>query len=186
MKFGVNTAAILETSPQVHASAHTVMSAAWIASSWRVEPLLCSPRHADEHRLADDKLMNHANEHPGSSLCLFDPDPALVYSIGEVERLTRVPRRMILLYCRHGLVSPLTDPEFGGYYFNREAIRVLRRIGYLQLTHGVNVAGIKFILDLADEVQRLRITLAMYPPPTPSKSKEKRYYVEGPRIPNPA
>ena len=107
-------------------------------------------------------------------LRLFEPDPALVYSIDAVERLARVSRRTILIYCRHGLVSPLADPEFGGYYFNREAIRVLRRIGYLQVTHGVNLAGIKFILDLTAEVQRLRTTLAMYPPPTLSiKSKEK-------------
>ena len=119
--------------------------------------------------------MNYANEHPGLSLRLFDPDPTLVYSIDAVERLARVPRRTILIYCRHGLVSPLTDPESGGYYFNREAIRELRRIGYLQITCGVNLAGIKFILDLTDEVQRLRITLAMYPSPTPpKKSKEKR------------
>ena len=119
--------------------------------------------------------MNHANENPGLSLRLFDPDPSLVYSIDAVERLARVPRRTILICCRHGLVSPLADPEFGGYYFNREAIRVLRRIGYLQVAHGVNLAGIKCILDLTDEVQRLRKTLAMYPPPTSSiKSKEKR------------
>lgn len=119
--------------------------------------------------------MNHANEHPGLSLRLFDPEPALLYSIDAAERLARVPRRTILICCRHGLVSPLADPEFGGYYFNREAIRVLRRIGNLQLTHGVNLAGIKFILDLTDEVQRLQKALVTSPPPTSSiKSKEKR------------
>jgi len=112
-------------------------------------------------------FMNHTNEHLGLFLRLFDPDPALVYSIDAVERLARIPRRTILIYCRHGLVSPLADPEFGGYYFNREAIWALRRIGYLQVTHGVNLAGIKFIFDLTDEVQRLRKTLAMYPPKTP-------------------
>ena len=112
---------------------------------------------------------------PDLSIRFFDPNPALVYPIDAVERLARMPRRTILIYCKHGLVSTLTDPEFGGYYFNREAIQVLRRIGYLQVTHGVNLAGVKFILDLTDEVQRLRKALAMYPPPNPSiKSRENR------------
>ncbi len=102
--------------------------------------------------------MNRANEQRGSSLRLFEPDPALVYSIDVVERLTQMPRRKILIYCRHHLVSPVADPEFGGYCFSSEAIRALRWIGYLHVTHGVNFAGIKLILDLADEVQRLRAT----------------------------
>src|SRR5689334_17987389 len=80
-----------------------------------------------------DTYMNHANDRSGLSLRLFDPDPTLIYAIDAVERLTQLPRRSILIYCRHGLVSPLADPKIGGYYFNRDAIRALRRIGYLQV-----------------------------------------------------
>ena len=117
----------------------------------------------------------HANEGRGSALQLFEPDPALVYSIDVVERLTKVPRRKILVYCRHQLVSPVANPEFGGYCFSSDAIWALRRIGYLQAACGVNLAGIKLILDLADELQRLRATLADLPCPTQSsKSKGKK------------
>jgi DNA-binding transcriptional MerR regulator len=118
--------------------------------------------------------MKQANERPGSAIRLFEPDPALVYSIDVVERLTQMPRRKILVYCRHHLVSPVADPESGGYCFSSEAIRALRWIGYLEGTQGVNLTGIRMILDLADELQRLRATPAVLPLPTPSNKSRKR------------
>jgi DNA-binding transcriptional MerR regulator len=118
--------------------------------------------------------MKHANERPGSALRLFEPDPALVYSIDVVERLTQMPRRKILICCKHHLVSPAANPEFGGYCFSSEAIRALRWIGYLHGTQGVNLAGIKLILDLADELQRLKATSAMLPLPTQSSKSRTR------------
>jgi DNA-binding transcriptional MerR regulator len=119
--------------------------------------------------------MKRANERPGSSLRLFEPDPALVYSIDVVERLTQMPRRKILVYCKHHLISPVADPKFGGYCFNSDAIQALRWIGYLHGTQGVNFVGIKLIIDLADELQRLKATSAVVPLPTrSSKSKKKK------------
>ena len=129
----------------------------------------------DNQCLTDDKFMNRTNNHSATSLRLFEPDPAVVYPIDTVEHLARLPRRTILVYCRHGLVSPVADPELGGFYFSGEAIRALRWIGYLQATRGINLAGIKLILDLADELQRLRAKLADLPLPTQSgKSKKKK------------
>jgi DNA-binding transcriptional MerR regulator len=119
--------------------------------------------------------MKRANERPGSSLRLFEPDPAVVYSIDVVERLTQMPRRKILVFCRHHLVSPVTDPEFGGYCFDSDAIRALRWIEYLHGTQGVNFTGIKLILDLADELQRLKTTPDVLRLPTQSnKSRAKK------------
>jgi DNA-binding transcriptional MerR regulator len=48
------------------------------------------------------------------------------------------------------------DPGCGGYYFNDEAIRILRRIEYLRNVCGINLSGIKMILDLVNEAERLR------------------------------
>ena len=120
--------------------------------------------------------MNHQNADSKSSLQLFDPDPAVFFFIVLFERLAQMPRRAILICCRHGLVSPVADPEISGYFFNREAIRVLRCIEYLQVIRGVNFAGIKFILNLANEVQLLQAILAMQPPSTrswPSRQKKQ-------------
>jgi DNA-binding transcriptional MerR regulator len=50
----------------------------------------------------------------------------------------------------------VVDPAFGGYYFNDEAIRTLRRVEHLRTTCGVNLAGIKMILDLMNQVERLQ------------------------------
>lgn len=113
--------------------------------------------------------MKRSNEPPGWSLRLFEPDPALLYSIDVVERLTQVPRRKILVYCRHRLVSPVADPEFGGYCFDSDAIRALRRIGYLHGIQGVNFVGIKLILNLAGELERLRAAPAIASRPNQSR-----------------
>jgi len=49
----------------------------------------------------------------------------------------------ILVYYKHGLVSPVVDPECGGYYFNDEAIRTLRRIEYLRTDCGIKPSASK-------------------------------------------
>ncbi len=64
--------------------------------------------------------------------------------------------RLGILIGKHGLVSPVVAPKRGGYYFNDEAIRARRRIEYLRTAYGVNLAGIKMILEFMDEVKRLR------------------------------
>jgi len=67
-----------------------------------------------------------------------------------------VPRRGILLYYKRGLISPAVSPEGAGYCFNREAIRALRCIEHLRSMHGLSLNGIKMILELMNEVERLR------------------------------
>lgn len=100
--------------------------------------------------------MDHLATHSGTSIKVFEPDPAAVYSLAAVERLAQVPRRTILLYCRHGLVSPAGDPELGGYYFSAAAIHELRWMAQLQVNFGVNLAGIKLIANLTDAIKRQR------------------------------
>jgi DNA-binding transcriptional MerR regulator len=90
----------------------------------------------------------------------FEPGLDVIYSADEVEHLTTVPRRTILIYCRHGLIStaldPVKNPEWSGYYFNHEAIQTVRYIAHLQFVCGVNLTGIKLILNLAKEIKGLR------------------------------
>jgi DNA-binding transcriptional MerR regulator len=86
----------------------------------------------------------------------FEADPQVVYSIDMVAHLANVPRRVILMYYKHGLVSPASDPLQGGYYFDAEAIRALRQIEQLRNRWGINLAGTRVILDLMNEVEELR------------------------------
>lgn len=66
-----------------------------------------------------------------------------------------LPRRKIVVYCKHGLVSSAVDPH-SGYYFDRDAIRTLRRIEGLRDVCGDDFPGIKIILDLMTQLERLQ------------------------------
>jgi MerR family transcriptional regulator/heat shock protein HspR len=100
--------------------------------------------------------MKPADNNPVQAIQRFEPDSNAVYTIDATGHIANVSRRAILIYYKHGLVSPVVDPDRGGYYFNHEAIRTLRRIEYLRANCGINIVGIKMILRLTNEVERLR------------------------------
>jgi len=93
---------------------------------------------------------------PGTALQPFEPDASSVYPIETVATLVQMPRRHIVVYFKHGLVSPVIDPTCGGWWFDDEAIRALRRIEYLRADCGINLTGIKLIMDLTKELELLR------------------------------
>ncbi len=97
-----------------------------------------------------------------NALQLFEPDVHTVYSIEVAAQLAQVPRRLIVLYYKHGLVSPVADPAGSGWYFDDEAIRIVRRIEYLRSACGLNLAGIKLVMELIEEVERLRAELRFH------------------------
>jgi DNA-binding transcriptional MerR regulator len=86
---------------------------------------------------------------------LFEPPANAVYTIDATSRIVDIPRRTILVYCKHHLLSPATDTDHG-YYFDGDAIRALRRIELLRAVCGDDFAGIKIILDLTAALERLR------------------------------
>jgi DNA-binding transcriptional MerR regulator len=90
------------------------------------------------------------------ALELFEPPPDAVYTIEATAHLVDVPRRTILVYCRHGLVSPAIDASDNGYYFDRNGIRELRRIDALRAICGDDLPAIKIILELMKKVERLQ------------------------------
>ena len=93
---------------------------------------------------------------PISALELFQPGPEITYSIEEAARLARVPRRLIAVYLRYGLVAPAADPDIGGWYFDGEGIRTLRQIERLRNSLGMSLMAVKLVLGLSHEVERLR------------------------------
>ena len=100
--------------------------------------------------------MNAQTDIPAQALQRFAPDPDAIYSIDAAAHLAHVPRHLILLCCKYGLIAPQQDPEYGGYYFDFDTIRILKRVGYLHEDCGINFAGIRIILGLMEEVDRLR------------------------------
>ena len=88
------------------------------------------------------------------SIQLFEPPSDAVYTIETAAHLLDLPRRRILVYCKHRLLASVNDPA-DGYYFDRGAIKTLRRIESLRAIWGDNFRGIKIILDLMRELERL-------------------------------
>jgi DNA-binding transcriptional MerR regulator len=93
---------------------------------------------------------------PSIALALFQPEPNALYGLEAAAHLAGVPRRSLLIYCRAGLVRPVFQPPYGAMAFTEEAIRTVRRIESVRAVHGVGVDWIKTLLDLLDEVERLR------------------------------
>jgi len=87
------------------------------------------------------------------ALQVFEPPSDAVYSIEAAAQLVDVPRRRIAVYCRYGLLTPLANER--GYYFDGKSIKTLRAIEGLRSVCGDDLAGIKMILRLMSEVQRL-------------------------------
>lgn len=90
------------------------------------------------------------------ALDVFQPAPDVLYSLDAAAQLAGVSRRAILIYCRAGLVQAVVQPPYGMMRFTEEAIYIVRRIEYLRAVHGVDVALLKTMFALLDEVERLR------------------------------
>jgi MerR HTH family regulatory protein len=67
---------------------------------------------------------------------LFEPPADAVYTIEATSRIVDIPRRSILVYCRHQFISPTLNSIERGFYFDRDAIRALRRIEALRAVCG--------------------------------------------------
>jgi DNA-binding transcriptional MerR regulator len=85
---------------------------------------------------------------------LFDPPSDAVYTIEATSHLVNVPRRTILVYCKHHLLSPARATADHGYHFDGDAIRGLRRNEALRAVCGDDFAGIQIILDLTAALER--------------------------------
>lgn len=90
------------------------------------------------------------------ALEVFQPKPNVLYGLDAAAHLAGVPRRSLLIYCRAGLVRPVFQPPYGVMLFTEEAIHAVRRIEYARAVHGADVALLKTLFDLVEEVERLR------------------------------
>jgi DNA-binding transcriptional MerR regulator len=99
--------------------------------------------------------MKQPPKHQTTDPPIFDPEENTTYQLDIVEKLTGVSSQTILHYQEIGLVRTSAAPG----EFDEEALRTLRRIEHLRETCEVNIAGLKLILNLMDEVERLRAEL---------------------------
>jgi len=89
---------------------------------------------------------------------LFEPPADAFYTIETTSRIVDVPRRRILVYCKYHLPPRRRrNTTSHGYYFDRDAIRSLRRIEALRTVCGDDFAGMRIILDLTATLERFAI-----------------------------
>jgi MerR family transcriptional regulator/heat shock protein HspR len=100
--------------------------------------------------------MKRTNKDYVGAIQIFEPERDALYTVDNAGQIAHTSRRRILIYYKHGLISPVTDPVREGYYFDGDTIRTLRRIEFLRCDCGVNLTGIKMILQLINEVEHLR------------------------------
>lgn len=84
-----------------------------------------------------------------------NPGEPPVYTLDIVAELAGVSTTTILHYQEQGLIHP-AEPTGD---FDDETVHTLRRIEHLRHTSEANLTGIKLILELLDEVDRLKATL---------------------------
>lgn len=88
---------------------------------------------------------------PDNNLPLYDADEQATYSLDIVAELTGVSSQTILRYQEQGLIR--------GKDLNDETVHTVRRIEHLRCTCEANDSGLKLILELMDEVERLRAAM---------------------------
>jgi hypothetical protein len=103
-----------------------------------------SKRHATVH-------------HPHHALEPFQPKPNVLYNLEVAAHLAGVPRRSLLVYCRAGLLRPVSQPPYGVMAFTEEAIHAARRIERMRAAHCPDLPMLKFMFDLLAEVERLKL-----------------------------
>lgn len=91
-----------------------------------------------------------------TTIIRYEPHERAVYTIDETARIAHVSRHSIAVYCRRGLIEPVLDPTTKGWVFDDESIRALRSVEHLRQEYGVNLAGARLMLELLEEVDRLR------------------------------
>lgn len=86
-------------------------------------------------------------------------DDTPVYVISVAAQLSGLHPQTLRTYDRLGLVSPGRAAGRGRRYSLRDIV-ILREVQRLSQEHGVNLSGIKRILELESEWQRSRVMLA--------------------------
>ena len=81
-----------------------------------------------------------------------------VFVISVAAELAGMHAQTLRTYDRMGLVTP-TRTRGGGRRYSREDVELLRKIQYLSQEEGVNLAGIKAIIELGEENRNLKESL---------------------------
>src|ERR1700730_2328641 len=89
-------------------------------------------------------------------LTVINPDAGKLYDVRTVAEYTAVDPDGIVTYCREGLVRAIEYKDIGEPLFDEDAIYWLRGIGDLRAEMHLEGPILRVVLDLMQEVERLR------------------------------
>ena len=88
---------------------------------------------------------------------LVEPDTEATYTLDLVAEMTGVSTQTILHYQEQGLLSARhTMATEAALELDDETLRSVRRIEHLRTHYEANLAGLKLMPDLLDEVERVQ------------------------------
>lgn len=111
-------------------------------------PIKQRPEHLSVERSSD------RNEESASSRTTNRREVQGVYIISVAARLLEMHPQTLRKYERLGLVSPGRTVGMLRLYSERD-LKKLRLIRYLETDMGMNLAGVRFILDLLDQLMKM-------------------------------
>ena len=85
----------------------------------------------------------------------------LELDLGEFCRLCQLPAEAVFELVEEGIIEPL-GREPARWRFRCVAIRRVRRVQRLERDLGLNLAGAALVLELLDELERLRMRLRQF------------------------
>ena len=83
------------------------------------------------------------------------PEDRAVYIISVAAELAGVHPQTLRIYERKGLLRPARTPGNTRRYSDRDIAR-LQMIQKLTQEHGLNLAGVKMIVEMEDQIERMR------------------------------
>lgn len=89
----------------------------------------------------------------------MNPDDEPVYTLEVFARISGVDVDTILRYQEQGFIRPRPG---SARTFDDEALRTLRRIEHLRETCGVNETGLRLMMELMNELDRLRAAIRSF------------------------
>jgi DNA-binding transcriptional MerR regulator len=98
---------------------------------------------------------------PSREIELYEPAEDAIYTIDATAHLLDLPRRTIVVYCRHRLLSPIVSALDRCFFFDRNGIRALRRIEALRTICG-------------DDLQRLQTRVRLLSQNNSGSKKETK------------
>jgi DNA-binding transcriptional MerR regulator len=78
------------------------------------------------------------------------------YAIETVAEITGTSKHTIAVYCRHGIISTVGQPEEEGWTFDDEAILRLRHIEQMRAQYGMDLSALRLMTAMMNELEELR------------------------------